>query len=395
MPFQSGLFHIFVPMKLPKTLKSKLHQREQNNALRQLPISNPLIDFSSNDYLGFARNQTIFHATHQYLVAHDYTKNGATGSRLLTGNHKVFQEVENYLATFHQMESALIFNSGYDANIGFFSAVPQKNDVILYDELCHASIRDGIVMSHAKAYKFRHNDCAHLQKLLTNNKIETNTIYVVTESIFSMDGDSPDLTKMVAITKENDAFLVIDEAHAVGVVGKKGEGLVQHLGFQNDVFARIITFGKSMGCHGAAILGSNNLKKYLINYSRSFIYTTALSPHSVATILMAYQHLEAAHEERQALKKNIDVFAKEAARHQLNFEINSTSAIQTLVISGNTKVKELAKKVQDAGFDVKPIMAPTVPEGKERLRFCLHSYNTETEIIEVLAVLANVTTNKS
>ena len=152
--------------KFPKNLSNKLEIRKQNSALRRLFLSNVLIDFSSNDYIGFAKSETIFNQTHQYLIENKIIQNGATGSRLLSGNHKVYQEAEDFIANFHQTESALIFNSGYDANVGFFSAVPQKGDLILYDELCHASIRDGIQLSNAKAYKFQHNDFEDLEKLI-------------------------------------------------------------------------------------------------------------------------------------------------------------------------------------------------------------------------------------
>jgi len=150
----------------PKKLKSKLDTRQEANALRYLGKQNGLIDFSSNDYLGFSKSETIFNASHDFLVGHNIIQNGATGSRLLSGNHALYPIIENMLSNFHNSESALIFNSGYDANVGFFSSIPQRGDVILYDEYIHASIRDGISMSHAKAYKFKHNDLEDLEKLV-------------------------------------------------------------------------------------------------------------------------------------------------------------------------------------------------------------------------------------
>ena len=158
-------------MKFPKNLSAKLEIRKQNNAFRKLSFPNDLIDFASNDYIGFSKNKAIFEETHHYLVDNNSIQNGATGSRLLSGNHKVYQDAENYIAQFHQTDSALIFNSGYDANVGFFSSVPQKGDLILYDELCHASIRDGIQLSNAKAYKFQHNDFEDLEGKITNYKL--------------------------------------------------------------------------------------------------------------------------------------------------------------------------------------------------------------------------------
>ena len=373
--------------QFPENLTGKLQIRKQANALRKLPISSNLIDFASNDYLGLAKSECIFHKTHQYLIDKKCVQNGATGSRLLSGNHSLFEETEDVIATFHQSETALIFNSGYDANVGFFSAVPQKGDLILYDELCHASIRDGIQLSNAKAYKFNHNDFEDLEKLILRNP--DTVIYIVTESVFSMDGDCPNLEELVSVSTKHNCYLVVDEAHALGVFGSSGEGFVQMLGLQEHVFARIMTFGKGLGCHGAAILGSVELRDYLVNFARSFIYTTGLSPHSVATILVAYQFLEKDKKNIEVLRENIIHFNQE--KNMLGLKplfVRSKSAIQSAIVPGNEKVKAIASQLQEKGFDVKAILSPTVPEGQERLRFCLHSYNSHEEISEVLRLLS-------
>jgi 8-amino-7-oxononanoate synthase len=376
-------------MKFPQNLSAKLQIRKQNNALRKLAAPNDLIDFASNDYIGFSKNRTIFEGIHQYLIENKIIQNGATGSRLLSGNHKVYQEAEDFIAQFHQSESGLIFNSGYDANVGFFSSVPQKGDLILYDELCHASIRDGIQLSNAKAYKFKHNDFEDLEKLIQRCQTELVEVYIVTESVFSMDGDTPNLEELTQFSEKHNCHLVIDEAHSLGVFGDKGEGLVQMLGLQDKVFARIMTFGKGLGCHGAAILGSQELKDYLVNFARSFIYTTGLSPHSVATILVGYQHLESEKQTIEKLRENIIHFNQE--KNLLGLKpmfVRSKSAIQSAIIPGNQNVKSIANQIQEKGFDVKAILSPTVPEGQERLRFCLHSFNTKEEISEVLRLLS-------
>ncbi|MCF6129350.1 pyridoxal phosphate-dependent aminotransferase family protein [Flavobacterium sp. AS60] len=381
-------------MKLPKSLQQKLEQRKAKNALRQLPVANGLIDFASNDYIGFAQNEAIFHESHQFLLDKNIKINGATGSRLLSGNHTLYNEAEEFISQFHQAEAALIFNSGYDANVGFFSSVPQRNDIILYDEFCHASIRDGIRLSYAKAYKFQHNDLEDLEKLIakfepTTDNRQPTTIYIVTESVFSMDGDSPNLEELTTLSKKYEAYLVVDEAHALGVFGESGEGLVQSLGLEDKFFARIMTFGKGLGCHGAAVLGSKELKSYLINFTRSFVYTTGLSPHNVATILQSYKHLTKEKKLIEKLKSNIIFFNQEKMRLGLKpMFVYSKSAIQCAIIPGNENVKKIANQLQQNGFDVRPILSPTVPEGQERLRFCLHSFNSETEIINVLELLA-------
>lgn len=373
--------------KFPENLSAKLERRKQNNALRQLPLSSKGIDFASNDYLGLSKSETVFHKTHQYLVDNDSLQNGATGSRLLSGNHKLYPETENFIAQFHKSDSALIFNSGYDANVGFFSSLPQKGDLILYDELCHASIRDGIQLSNAKAYKFNHNDFEDLERLILRN--QNSVIYIVTESVFSMDGDTPNLEELVQLSEKHNCYLVIDEAHALGVFGSTGEGLVQMLGLQDQIFARIMTFGKGLGCHGAAILGSEELRDYLVNFSRSFIYTTGLSPHSVVTILMGYHYLDKEKQNIELLRGNIIHFNQE--KNVLGLKqlfVRSKSAIQSAIIPGNERVKSIANQLQEKGFDVKAILSPTVPEGQERLRFCLHSFNSKEEISEVLRFLS-------
>jgi 8-amino-7-oxononanoate synthase len=377
--------------ELPKKLKSKLLDRESKNALRTLNGPKGQIDFSSNDYLGLSRSKALFEHSHEYLAAHNIIQNGATGSRLISGNHPLYNTTELALCAFHNSEAALIFNSGFDANIGFFASVPQRGDVIFYDELIHASIRDGIAMSNSRSYKFRHNDLDDLMQkyqVERERSIPETEIYIATESVFSMDGDSPDLPELADFCSQNNCHLIVDEAHAVGVHGKQGKGLIVHHGLEDQVFARLVTFGKALGCHGAVILGCPKLIEFLINFARSFIYTTALPAHSLATIHYAHEMLFAT-DKIAELGQNIVFFKDEVKRHNLSdYFISSNSAIHCCVISGNENVKEIAKQLQKNKFDVRPILSPTVPQGQERLRFCLHAYNSETEISEVLKLLA-------
>ncbi|MDH7446107.1 aminotransferase class I/II-fold pyridoxal phosphate-dependent enzyme [Aquimarina sp. 2201CG14-23] len=381
---------------LPKKLKKKLEDREKSNALRKLLRRSDLIDFASNDYIGFSTSTSIFDHTHKILAEKRMHQNGATGSRLLSGNHELYVEAEELLTSFHNAESALIFNSGYDANVGFFSSVPQRGDIIVYDEFIHASIRDGITMSNAKSYKFKHNDLVDLSRIIERSRNADNVakeIYVVTESVFSMDGDVPDLIAFAKFCKKNNCHFIVDEAHAVGVFGNKGVGLIQELRLENQVFARINTFGKALGCHGAVVLGSMDLRSYLVNFARSFIYTTGLPPHSLATIQGAYNELETS-TDIEKLQKNIQFFNQKIKELQLtSIFIKSNSAIHCCIISGNEKVKRTAQYLGEKGFDVKPILSPTVTKGKERLRFCLHSYNTKEQIVEVLELLATFAKN--
>lgn len=384
----------------PKKLQQKLNERIDNKLLRQLGTLNSMIDFSSNDYLGLSKSDSIFKQAHQYLLDYKVLKNGAAGSRLLCGNHELYPIFENKLCKFHNSDAALVFNSGYDANLGFFSTVPQRNDIVFYDELSHASIRDGIKLGNAKPFKFKHNDLEHLEEMLyrlKQNKAKSNAThfetYVVTEAVFSMDGDSPDLVELANLCEAYNVHLVIDEAHSLGIYGNNGEGLTQELNIEHKVFARIITFGKAIGCHGAAVLGSEKLKSFLINFSRSFIYTTGLPPHTLATLIVSYNSLKNRVLQEQ-LRCNITFFKKELQSLQLkaNF-IESNSAIQCCIIKGNNNVKGLSNQLQTHNFNVKAILSPTVTEGQERLRFCLHTFNTENEITSVLKTLKHYLSN--
>lgn len=380
--------------ELPKKLQAKLSIRATDNTLRRLFSDSNLIDFSSNDYLGFAKETSIHNSTLKSLSDSDQIKNGASGSRLLSGNHPLYEKLEIKLTEMFGSESALVFNSGYDANIGFFSSVPQRGDVVFYDELIHASIRDGIKIGFAKSYKFKHNDIIDLRSKFQaeqSRRPKDAEVYIVTESVFSMDGDSPGLKSFAEFCADNQCQLVVDEAHAIGVSGKNGKGLIQDLGLENQIFARIITFGKALGCHGAAILGSKDLTNYLINFARSFIYTTALPPNSIATIISALEFLNSARgeERRHELIKNIDFFKGQIEKNGLLDKfLLSDSAIHCCLVSGNNEVKSIAERLHENGFDVKPILSPTVPEGQERLRFGLHSYNSEEEIASCLSILA-------
>ncbi|WP_324719796.1 aminotransferase class I/II-fold pyridoxal phosphate-dependent enzyme [Salinimicrobium sp. HB62] len=376
--------------KIPLKVEKSLEKRKSQGSFRALKFSKDLIDFSSNDYLGFARNPGIGSRAEKLIKDFSPLKNGSGGSRLLTGNHELYAPAEEIMARFHKAEAALIFNSGYDANLGFFSAVPGKGDLIFYDELIHASIRDGIQLSAAKALKFSHNDLHDLKKKINRLKNDIfGEVYLVTESIFSMDGDSPDLHAFANFAEENGHFLVVDEAHAVGA---KGAGLIAEGGLQDKVFARLVTFGKALGAHGAAIVGPTELKDYLVNFARSLIYTTALPPHSLATIIGAYLELEAnGTAEVNKLQENIDFFKAEVSKmgFQEHF-LESESAVHCCVVPGNEQVRKASEVITKHGFDVRPILSPTVPAGRERLRICLHSYNSKEEITGLTEVLKMV-----
>jgi 8-amino-7-oxononanoate synthase len=347
-------------------LNKKLAERKSQNAYRQLQLPKNKIDFCSNDYLGIVRNKLS--------TINCQLSTGSTGSRLLSGNYSLIQETEKIIAAFHDAEAGLIFNSGYDANVGLLSCIAQKGDTILYDYLSHASIRDGKRLSFAHSFSFAHNDIEDLEKKL---KAAQGNVFIVTESVFSMDGDLAPLKVISELSEKYNANLIIDEAHATGVVGEKGEGLVQQMGLQKKCFARVHTFGKALGCHGAIILGSETLKNYLINFSRAFIYTTSLPEISVDAIKKAYELFPKMNSERKHLQEMIENFQNATAKFQ---KLKSITPIQVVIIPGNDDVKKIAFHLQENNFDVRAIVYPTVPKGSERLRIVLHSFNTVEEV---------------
>ncbi len=372
-----------------ENLARKIEMRKAANALRKLSIKPDAIDFCSNDYLGFAQSSELYEKYQYYCSQYQEGRYaGSTGSRLITGNSAFTESLENYIADFHGSEAGLIFNSGYDANIGFFSSVPQRGDTVFYDAHVHASIRDGIRIGFAQSYAFEHNSLEHL---MNRWPVAKGQVYVVVESVYSMDGDTAPLTELIKLCKRQNALLVVDEAHATGVFGLKGRGLVAHYELENDIFARIHTFGKALGCHGAIVLGSKALRTFLINFARSFIYTTALPVHAHMFVKAAYDLLNEKSDYTNRLHENIAYFKQKISpeNHCLlpkNY-IESNSPIQCFIVPGNDAVKKTAALLEAENLYVKPILSPTVSQGKERIRICLHAFNTRVEIAALAQTL--------
>jgi 8-amino-7-oxononanoate synthase len=363
-------------------LKAQLDAKNSKGLLRKLvTVNNDLIDFCSNDYLGFASNKTLINAALNSLINSENKslKIGSTGSRLITGNSKLAEETEAIIAQFHKAEAALIYSSGYAANVGLFSCIVGKGDTIISDEYIHASIIDGIRLNKANRIWFKHNDLEDLESKL---QLATNKIVVVIESIYSMDGDEGPLSKIADLCEKYGALLIVDEAHSTGIYGENGEGLVCHYGLENRVYARIHTFGKALGFHGAAIVGSKILRDYLINYSRSFIYSTGIPPQYYLQIQAIYSLLINSNSQlnNSQLFDLINYFKKEIKSIKNIKIIDSFSPIQAVVIGDNFKAKTIENQLLNQGFFVKAILSPTVAIGTERLRISIHSFNTEKEI---------------
>ncbi|WP_276497380.1 aminotransferase class I/II-fold pyridoxal phosphate-dependent enzyme [Pontibacter litorisediminis] len=369
-------------------LQQKLAERAAQGNLRALKTTSGLTDFCSNDYLGLARSEKLRALIHKEEDKYKHLPLGATGSRLLSGNHPLFEELEGMIARYHHAEAALLFNSGYTANVGLLSALPQRGDTVLYDEASHASMKDGLRLSFAKSYAFRHNNVEDLRQKLERT---SGQVYVLVESVYSMDGDQAPLRELAHVCNAHKAALIVDEAHAVGLYGAKGEGLVSALGLAQEVFARVLTYGKAMGLHGAAVVGPQVLREFLINYSRAFIYTTGLPTHALVALKCAYTLLPELNQEREKVKR---------LAHLLYRKLNNISGIScspegSVILSvfqqQPQQLKALAAALQQQGFDVRPVLPPTVPQGTERLRVIVHAFNTEEEIEGLVQAIAKGT----
>jgi 8-amino-7-oxononanoate synthase len=373
--------HVLLHMPYPdQFLQRKLDERKEGDLLRSLVLHNGLVDFCSNDYLGIARNRLL----DTYMQTGD--RHGSGGSRSLAGNSALAEATERLIASFHDAQAALLFNSGFNANTGVLGAVPQRGDLVLYDALSHASIRDGIRLSFAESQAFRHNDMQDLEDKLRQHRANTRgSIFIATETVFSMDGHLAPMEDLVALCERYDAHLVIDEAHAIGVCGDRGEGLVQQLGLQDMVFARIYTYGKGPGCHGAAVTGSARLRSYLVNFARSFIFTTALPETAIRAIEASYRVFPGMQQERAQIAALIRQFRDTPLRYE---KLVSGTAVQGIIVPGNTEVKKVAQELAEAGLDVRPILYPSVPRERERLRISLHAFNTSEELGKLTNLLA-------
>jgi 8-amino-7-oxononanoate synthase len=372
-----------------KKLLEKLDERKKAGNLRSLSVQKGLIDFFSNDYLGLAKSKTLAEAIaleHENITGNI---NGSTGSRLLSGNSEYVEKTEKKLADIFKAEKCLLFNSGYNANLSILSAIPQKGDTIVYDELIHASLKEGARLSFAKRFSFRHNDLEDLEKKIQK---ADGVCYVVVESVYSMDGDFSPIKELISVCEKYKAKIILDEAHSTGIWGENGTGIACSLGLESKIFARIYTFGKAMGIHGACVAGAEILIDYLINFARPFIYTTALPPHGIASVNAAFDYIKDYKEISEKLLDKIVFFKSEFNKYFGENIIlsESDSPIQVLKISGNENARALAESLIKMGFDLRPILSPTVKEGEERLRICLHVYNSEEEIIKLVAAIKDL-----
>ncbi|MDD5439541.1 MAG: 8-amino-7-oxononanoate synthase [Candidatus Omnitrophica bacterium] len=356
-------------------IKEFLQKRSEDGLLRILqPVSyrkagrisvrgKEFVDLSSNDYLSLSRHPKLIEAGAAALAAYGA---GSSGSRLLSGDLVLHHALEEAVAHLKHKEGSLVFNSGYQANIGIISSLCGAGDAVFCDRLCHASIIDGILLSGARLFRFRHNDAGHLEELLKGKRHMFKNSLVVTETVFSMDGDIPDLKAFVDLKMRYDARLMVDEAHATGIYGPSGAGVVEAEGLSEKVDYIMGTFSKALGSFGAYLAASRRVIDYLVNKCRSFIYSTALPPAVIAASIAAIKLLKDEPYRRTDLLRSAQ-FLRDGLKAQ-GFDVRGSSPIIPLMIGANEKTVAYAASLKEKGYWVMPIRPPTVPEGESRLR---------------------------
>ena len=378
-----------------KDYQLKLDELAKAGNLRQLPeadcdgrwvwkAGNRMLNLSSNDYLGLATDQILRKTFLEHLSENELPFSSSS-SRLLTGNFPVYRELEQLLCRLFDREAALLFNSGYHANTGILPALADKQTLILADKLVHASLIDGFLLSGAPFQRYRHNDYEQLEKLIHKNAGQYEQLIVVTESIFSMDGDVADLNRLVALKKQYpQVVLYVDEAHAVGVRGENGLGIAEEQGCIKDIDLLVGTFGKALASMGAYLLCSDTVRAYLINTMRPLIFSTALPPVQIAWTHFVMEKLPGLTRERLHLNTIRKMLA--AALQGKGGEI-SDSQIVPCIIGENEACIEASLSLQRKGFYCMPVRPPTVPKGTSRIRFSLTAAITETEIRQLIQAL--------
>lgn len=368
-------------------LKKFLEKRRDSSTLRRLsPVESrspgrivqdgdELVDFSSNDYIGLSNHPRLVAAAMDAIGRYGV---GAGASRLMTGDLQLHHDLEAKVASFKGKERALVFNSGYQANVGIISALVGRRDAVFADRLCHASQLDGVALSGAKLFRFRHNDLDHLQELLQKGRSGFDHVLILTESVFSMDGDLAPLRALVDLKDSYDSQLMVDEAHATGVFGDCGRGRVHGEGLTSQVDLVMGTFSKALGGFGAYVAASNTVIDYLINSARSFIYSTALPPSVIASNLAALEVCESEPHRGRELLALSHSFRQVITG--LGWETAGESQIVPVMIGDSCSAIRLADEMRKRGLRVLPIRPPTVPEGTARLRLSVCYSHSEEDL---------------
>lgn len=374
-------------------IKDYLTQLKEEGNLRKIPddFRDNLLDFTSNDYMGLASEKSL---AQEFLIQESDLRFSSSASRLLASRQNEYSELENLIKEEYNRD-ALILNSGYHANTGIIPALASDSKtLIIADKLVHASIIDGIILSRAEFRRFPHNDIKALKKIVEKNYGDYERIIVITESVFSMDGDSPDLEAILDIKKEfPKLILYLDEAHALGIEGLRGKGLSQATSTPTAWDILVFPLGKAAASMGAFVVCSPEMKDFLVNKSRSFIFSTALPPVQIKWTSFILRKLFGMEERREHLKILSSLFSN-CIRERFNNQPNSISHIQPLIIGDPKKTIELSHFFLENGIKVLPIRKPTVAAGTERLRFSLTANMTKEDILKVREVLRNIDATK-
>ncbi len=379
-------------------IEQRLEELRSQNLYRQLKVVDSeqgptvvlngqnVLNLSSNNYLGLANHPTLKEAAKEAL---DRYGCGSGASRLISGNMTAHEDLEQHLARFKGTEAALVFNSGYQANVGVIATLVEKGDVVLSDELNHASIIDGCRLARASVSVYRHCDMNHLKNLLEEAPPKSHKL-IVTESVFSMDGDIAPLREMVELAERYGAMMMVDEAHATGVRGPNGAGVVAELGIGAEIMVQMGTLGKALGAFGAYVAGSAELKELLINRARSFIFTTALPPVVLAMASAAVKLVEKEQARQSALQRNTEQLRK--GLNKFGYSVGGSTQIIPVIIGNEQSCMQLATQLLESGIYVQGIRPPTVPVGTSRLRITTMATHTAKQMDRALEAFEHVKT---
>jgi 8-amino-7-oxononanoate synthase len=368
-------------------LDKALTDRKKSDLFRELSIAprgEGILNFCSNDYLNLAGHPELIKASREYAAMYG---TGATASRLISGNHEWHEHLERKLAHFFGYESALLFSSGFQANLSIIQAVTSPGSVLLFDRHNHNSLIQGAKLSGAKLLRYRHRDTEHLEELLSRDEVKkAERRIIVSESLFSMDGDRAPVDDLIRFAKHHNALLLVDDAHAIGITGDDGQGLA---GRRDGIDLYVGTFGKAAGGFGAFVCCSNLMREYLINYASGFIYTTALPPSvtgAAAAALRLFPELDA---ERKQVMNCSNILIKGLNESGIDTLLSDTHIIPVFV-GDDSKVIAISKALQRQGIYVVAIRPPTVPKGTSRLRISLTTLHSPEVVSRLTTALAGI-----
>jgi 8-amino-7-oxononanoate synthase len=369
-------FDVFLKERDQQGLKRSLRPADARPAGRIVYDGREYIDFSSNDYLALSQHPRLIRAS---IDATNKFGVSVSGSRLMTGNLNLHHQLEEKVAAFKNKPAAVVFNSGYQANVGITSAFCSKDDAIFSDRLNHASLIDGMKLAGCEFFRFRHNDPVHLESLLKTNREKFSQALIVTETVFSMDGDRAPLGPIVELKEKYNCKLLVDEAHATGLFGQTGSGMVEELGLSDRVDFIMGTFSKALGSFGAYLAASQSAVDYLVNTCRSFIYSTALPPGVIAANLEAIDVVRDEPDRRKITLENAEWFRSNL--RTLGLTVKGDTQIVPVVLGDNHKTLAAAHALREKGYHVTPVRPPTVPPGQACLRFSI-TYAHDRSILE-------------